>query len=103
LHLLQDARRDVAPELEAKMLDRFLALRPELDREQFLFEYRALAALNAARILFIFDRQVAGFGKPRYEAFMPRTWRALERNLETPGLEGLKAWFAREVPAEFRR
>lgn len=103
LHLLQDARRDVEPELERSMLDLFLSLRSDLEPRTFLFEYRALAALNAARILFIFDRQVAGFGKPRYEAFMPRVWRALERNLETPGLEGLKAWFDREVSAEHRR
>ena len=102
LHLLQDARRDVAPELERAMLERYLAARPALDRDRFLLEYHGLAALNASRILFIFARQVAGFGKPRYTAFMPRTWRALERNLSTPGLEGLKGWFDRHVPPEAR-
>jgi aminoglycoside/choline kinase family phosphotransferase len=73
-----------------------------LDPESFLADYRALAALNATRILFIFARQVAGFGRPRYTAFMPRVWRHLERDLETPGLEGLKAWFDRRVPQEKR-
>jgi hypothetical protein len=102
LSLLQDARRDVPPELEAAMLDRYLAARPELDRASFLADYRALAALNAARILFIFARQVAGFQRPRYTAFMPRTWRHLERNLDAPGLEGLRAWFDRQVPREQR-
>jgi aminoglycoside/choline kinase family phosphotransferase len=102
LSLLQDARRDVPPELEQAMLGRYLQARPDLDREAFLADYRALAALNAARILFIFARQVAGFGRPRYTAFMPRTWRHLERNLEAPGMEGLRAWFARHVPAEAR-
>ena len=102
LSLLQDARRDVPPELEAAMLERYLKARPDLGRERFLADYRALAALNAARILFIFARQVAGFGRPRYTAFMPRTWRQLERNLETPGMEGLKAWFDRQVPVENR-
>ncbi len=33
---------------------------------------------------------------------MPRTWRHLERNLEAPGLEGLKAWFDKQVPRERR-
>jgi aminoglycoside/choline kinase family phosphotransferase len=102
LSLLQDARRDVPPELERAMLDRYLAARPDLERDGFLADYRALAALNAARILFIFARQVAGFGRPRYTAFMPRTWRHLERNLEAPGLEGLKSWFDRNVPREAR-
>jgi aminoglycoside/choline kinase family phosphotransferase len=101
-HLLQDARRDVAPELEAAMLDRFLDARPELDREDFLADYRALAAANAARILGrVFARQALA-GRPQYRAYMPRTWRYLERNLEDPRLAGLEAWFDRHVPAEAR-
>ena len=102
LSLLQDARRDVPPDLERAMLDRYLEARPDLDREAFLADYRALAALNAARILFIFARQVAGFGRPRYTDFMPRTWAHLTRNLDSPELEGLKAWFDRYVPSEAR-
>jgi aminoglycoside/choline kinase family phosphotransferase len=103
LHLLQDARRDVPPELEAAMLDRYLAARPALDRETFLKDYRALAALNAARILGpIFARQVVVFGRPKYIAFMPRTWRYLERNLAHPDLAGLRDWFDRWVPKSTR-
>lgn len=102
-HLLQDARRDIAPELEAAMLDRFLTARPVLDREAFVHDYRALAASNAARILGrVFARQ-ALLGRRQYEAFMPRTWRYLERNLSDPSMTGLKAWFDRHVPAEARR
>ena len=103
-HLLQDARRDVAPELETAMLDRYLAARcAEVDRESFLADYRALAALNAARILGpIFARQVVAFGKRRYVEFMPRTWRYLERNLAHPDLSDLRAWFDRHIPPDFR-
>ena len=103
LHLLQDARRDVSPDLEARMLERYLAARPDLDRAQFLEDYRGLAALNAARILFIFARQVSGFGRPRYAALTPRVWRSLERDLAAPELAGLRAWFDREIPPETRR
>ena len=103
LSLLQDARRDVTPEFEAAMLDRYLAARPDLDPASFLADYRALAALNAARILGpVFARQVVHFGRPKYRAFMPRTWRYLERNLEDPPLAGLKAWFDNNVPAGAR-
>jgi aminoglycoside/choline kinase family phosphotransferase len=104
LHLLQDARRDVAPELETAMLDRYLAARgPALDRETFLHDYRALAALNAARILGrVFARQEVLFRRARYTAFMPRTWRHLERDLEVGGLHDLKQWFDRHVPADNR-
>jgi aminoglycoside/choline kinase family phosphotransferase len=101
--LLQDARRDVAPELEAAALDRYFDHRPGLDREAFLADYAALAALNEARILGVFARLIVRDGKPRYRAFLPRMWRQLERNLESPALEGLKAWFDRHVPEGVRR
>ena len=101
-HLLQDARRDVSPELEASMLGRYLAARPQTDRAAFLADYRALAASNAARILGrVFARQ-ALLGRTQYKAFMPRTWRYLERNLADPQLAGLKRWFDTQVPADAR-
>lgn len=103
LHLLQDARRDVPPALETEMLDRYLAARPDLDRDVFLKEYRGLAALNAARILGrVFARQEVLFRRDRYTAFMPRTWCHLERDLDQGGLTGLKDWFDRNIPAEAR-
>lgn len=101
-HLLQDARRDVDPGLEAAMLDRYLAARPGLDAPAFLADYRALAAANAARILGrVFARQ-ALLGRSQYKAYMPRTWRYLERNLTDPALADLKSWFDRHVPAQAR-
>jgi len=98
--LLHDGRRDVSPEREAAVLARYLAARPEVDADRFLADYHALGALNTARILFIFARQVAGFGRPRYAAFMPRMWRYLYRCLADPELAELKAWFDRNVIRE---
>ncbi len=101
-HLLQDARRNVSTALEASMLDRYLSAQPQTDREAFLADYRALAASNAARILGrVFARQ-AMLGRTQYKAFMPRTWRYLERNLTDPALAGLKSWFDAHVPTKAR-
>lgn len=101
-HLLQDARRNVSPETETSMLARYLDARPDMDRDAFLADYRALAASNAARILGrVFARQ-ALMGRTHYTTFMPRTWRYLERNLTDPALAGLKAWFDRHVSREAR-
>jgi hypothetical protein len=100
--LLQDARRDVSPEFEQAALDRYFALRPRLNREAFMADYAALAALNEARILGVFARLIVRDGKPRYRQFMPRLWRALQRNLENPALADLKRWFGRHVPMEAR-
>jgi aminoglycoside/choline kinase family phosphotransferase len=93
LSLLQDARRDVAPELEAAMLDRYLAARPDLDRDAFLADYAGLAALNNSRIMGIFARLIVRDGKPRYREFLPRMRRLLTRNLAAPGMAPLKRWF----------
>ena len=50
-----------------------------------------------------FARQVAGYGRPKYEAFMPRMWRYLDACLADPALAPIKAWYDRFIPAEARR
>jgi aminoglycoside/choline kinase family phosphotransferase len=103
LHLLQDARRDVEPTLEAAMLDRYLAAAPEVEPKRFRAEYAALAALNNARLVGLWGRLVTRDGKPDYARFLPRTWGMLERDLAHPDLAPIKAWFDRHAPAETRR
>lgn len=100
--LLQDARRDVSPALEAQALDRYFALRPGVDRAAFMADYAGLAALNQARIIGIFARLIARDGKPRYARFLPRMWRHLNANLGQPSLAPVARWFDRHVPAEVR-
>jgi aminoglycoside/choline kinase family phosphotransferase len=99
--LLQDARRDVPPELEAVALEHYFDVMM-VDREAYRRDYAALAALNEARILGVFARLIARDGKPRYRAFMPRMWAHLNANLKKPGLETVAAWFDRHVPAGLR-
>lgn len=98
--LLHDARREVSAEREAVVLDRYFAARPEVDPARFTADYHALGALNISRILFIFARQVASYGRPRYAAFMPRMWGYLDRCLADPELAGLRDWFERHVVRE---
>ena len=92
--LLQDARRDVAPELEAAMLAHY----GPVDAAA----YAALGAQRNAKILGIFTRLWKRDGKPRYLAYQPRVWGYLERDLAHPALAPVKAWFDRAVPAEMR-
>ena len=96
--LLQDARRDVSPALEAAMLARYEATSGPLDRAA----YETLGAQRNVKILGIFTRLWKRDGKPTYLALQPRVWGYLERNLTHPALAPLADWFAANVPAEMR-
>ena len=98
--LLQDARRDVPPALEAAMLARYqAAVRPS---DAFLPAYHVLGAQRNAKIIGIFTRLWKRDGKPRYAGLCPRVWRYLERDLTQPELAPVAAWFAANVPVERR-
>jgi aminoglycoside/choline kinase family phosphotransferase len=98
--LLQDARRDVSPELERQMLDRYLA---QTDAgEHFEADYARLGAQRNAKIVGIFSRLWKRDDKPRYLAFIPRVWEAMERDLKHPSLAPVADWFAANVPQEVR-
>lgn len=83
---LQDARRDVSPQVEAVQLHRYCALRG-LKEAPFSKAYALLGAQRALRILGVFARLAQAFGKPQYLPLMPRVWQNLQRNLSHPGLE----------------
>lgn len=104
--LLQDARTDVAPELEGMLLEHYCAAvsgrETGFDRDAFAFAYAALGAQRNTKILGIFARLAKRDGKPQYLAHLPRIWRYLERNLVHPQLAGLKSWYDKHMPADVR-
>ena len=77
--VLEDARRDVQPELEREMIDRYRNCTNADDR--FERAYWALAAQRNTRILGVFCRLWKRDGKDRYKQFQPRMWGLLERDL----------------------
>lgn len=99
--LLQDARRDVSPELEAAMLDHYLNASGEA-AEDFRADYARLGAQRNAKIVGIFVRLWQRDGKPRYLGLIPRVWRLLERDLAHPALAPVARWFDANIPAELR-
>jgi N-acetylmuramate 1-kinase len=98
--LLQDARRDVDPALEAAMLDYYCAAADV--GADFDLHYALLGAQRNTKIIGIFTRLWKRDGKERYLGFLPRMWQYLERDLAHPGLAELKAWFDENIPAEIR-
>jgi N-acetylmuramate 1-kinase len=98
--MLEDARRDVSPAVEAAQLARYMA---ETGRgADFEAAYWALGAQRNTRILGVFTRLWRRDNKPHYTSFQPRMWGLLERNLSKPGLEPVRAWFDANVPPEKR-
>ncbi len=98
--LLQDARRNVAPQLEATMLE-YYRQASNADAE-FDLHYALLGAQRNTKIIGIFTRLWKRDGKERYLGFLPRMWGLLERDLAQPGLEELREWFDRHVPDAIR-
>jgi aminoglycoside/choline kinase family phosphotransferase len=98
--VLEDARRDVSPEVERAMIDRYRAATGQ--GGPFERAYWALAAQRNTRILGVFTRLWKRDGKPHYRAFQPRMWGLLERDLAQPGLEPVRDWFDSNVPQSAR-
>ncbi|WP_341705354.1 phosphotransferase [Ferrovibrio sp.] len=100
--LLEDARRDVPPALAEVMLQRYIAGSGK-EAAAFRTAYAILGAQRNLRIVGVFTRLWKRDGKPHYQAFMPRMWRLLERDLAHPALADLRHWVDRVAPPDLRR
>jgi len=98
--VLEDARRDVSPEIERAMIDRYIAATG--NAEEFERSYWVLAAQRNTRILGVFTRLWKRDNKPHYTAFQPRMWGLLERDLARPELEPVRRWFDLNIAPEHR-
>jgi aminoglycoside/choline kinase family phosphotransferase len=98
--LLQDARREVSPELETAMFDYYTGLTAQGD--DFIADYARLGAQRNAKIVGIFVRLWKRDGKPRYLDYIPRVWALMERDLVHPALAPVARWFDANIPAHLR-
>lgn len=96
MSLVADARVDVPPALQARLLDRYCAARravePGFDEPQFRASAAILAAQRASKILGIFVRLDERDGKPAYLEHIPRIQAYLLNALAHPALADLKTW-----------
>jgi aminoglycoside/choline kinase family phosphotransferase len=100
--LLQDARRDVSPQLEEAMLARYASAAGVEDGNRFRAHYEVLGAQRNIKIIGIFTRLWKRDGKPFYPTMHPRIWTYVERNFRHPALAPVRAWFDAHVPPEAR-
>lgn len=102
ISLIEDARRDVSPELaEAATAHYLAAMRVQgtpVDESTFRREMAIMAAQRNTKIVGIFARLYKRDGKARYLGLLPRVWGYLERDLSHPVLAPLRAWYDRVIP-----
>ncbi len=101
--LLEDARRDIAPDLAQRMKQRYLDAFPAIDRRDFDASYAVLGAQRHAKVIGIFTRLSQRDRKPQYLSHIPRVWRLLERSLKHPDLALMARWFEAHFPPSARR
>jgi N-acetylmuramate 1-kinase len=97
----QDARVDIAPDMEDMIINHYCALREKqgsFNRADFETAYAVLGAQRSTKILGIFARLNKRDGKPAYLKHMPRVSRYLRRNLEHKAMQPLKAWIEKHIP-----
>ena len=97
--LAEDVRVDISRELEAAVVEAYVAARSAagpFDRTGFDRAYVIAAAQRNTKVLGAFVR----FGKPQYLRHIPRVRAYLRRNLAHEVLSDLALWYDRHLPLE---
>lgn len=95
--LLNDARRDVSPNVKQAMIDHYIAS-TNSNADVFNAAFSAVSAQRNLRIIGGFSRLSLHFGKSGYCDLLPRVWRNLLIDLEHPTLAGLRETVLRDLP-----
>ncbi len=100
LSLLQDARRDLTPGLEERLLDHYCANAPAAlgDAAAIRARYHILGAQRHARILGVFVRLYQRDAKPRYLAFLPRVLSQFRSALHAAELDDISSFLDHALP-----
>ena len=100
--LIEDERRNIAPEVTAEMKDYFFANISGVRREDFEDAYAFLALLRHMRVIGRFTTLITVSKKPWYAKYVPHALELLKRTLEYPKFARLKSWLDENLPEEKR-
>jgi aminoglycoside/choline kinase family phosphotransferase len=95
--ILQDARRDVSPDIETRMKARFSRQDTE-DRDAFDAAYAVMGAQRNLRILGVFARLCMRDGKAHYIDLIPRVWGHVQTNLAHPSMREVERLLKKVMP-----
>lgn len=97
---LEDARRDVSPELVDPLISQFCEQAKLSDEAAFRKAYAVLGAQRNAKILGIFVRLAERDGKPSYRDLIPRVHAHFVGNMSGALFADLRDWFDAYLPGE---
>ena len=97
--LLEDARRDVSPDLVAPLIEHFCTCAKIENNQDFQSAYAILGAQRNAKILGIFVRLSKRDNKHQYLDFLPRVRAHFTHDLDHPALVDLKLWIEKHAPS----
>ena len=95
---IEDARRDVSPDLTQPLIERFCDRAGIACDANFMAAYAVMGAQRNAKILGIFVRLAERDNKPAYRELIPRVQENFKGNLNNPKLTPLRDWIAQHVP-----
>jgi aminoglycoside/choline kinase family phosphotransferase len=100
LSLLEDARRDVAPDIQAAMRARYLDARRGVESDAFNASYAVMGAMRHARILGRVAQLCAQGGSRKQLAFLARVWGQFAHAIRHPLLVPVADFVANHLPTD---
>lgn len=100
--LLEDARRDVAPEIANRLLEHYLQSVPAANRDAFRAAYAILGAQRNCKVIGFLTRKLYQQNNANYLSLLPRMWRYLANDFSHPATQAIKAWIDRYIPESER-
>ncbi|MEQ9116146.1 MAG: phosphotransferase [Rickettsiales bacterium] len=91
--LLEDARIEVDQKFREEMINYYLESAHFVDRIKFLEDYIVLGVQRDLKIIGIFARKKMRDGNDGYVKYIPRMWKYIKDNINSPILTPLKKWF----------
>jgi aminoglycoside/choline kinase family phosphotransferase len=96
--LIEDARRDISPEVRRAALAHYFEGNDGIDRLKMLEAISILGAQRHAKVLGIFTRLSVRDGKHQYLDHLPRVQRLFVRSLSSPRLSELREFMYEVMP-----
>jgi len=92
MSLIEDARREVRPELGEELINYYLSQRKDINQDSFRRDYNILALQRNLKIIGIFMRKSMRDNNHKYLQYIDRVWGYVYNNLQHPILCELQAF-----------